>query len=404
MKSIKYIILVVLFAHLNTHAGADEKSKSAKNAQNQIAGLDESNLPNNFKVKTSDNEILPLPKVLINKFDLIKKALENDKDEREIPLPGVSAANFIIISGILYNAQTDALNNFDQIKNRIQNLVDNHNINGIYKSADYLGIDPNDPLFAALTDRYAQIIHEYLQAQEKLGAQEKNKLKPNLIAQAQNIPNAKYYLPLIAKQYFLLFTQDIDKELGVISRPSLEELKKYRLLTDNIINQFSNLEKDPNQVNQDNRTALGEAIFLDDLNAVKALLKLGARADLKGQNHLLDVVLHDKKNQIPIATLLINAGAPLNQETNSTNPLLAAIRATKKELVKLLVENGADITQEVLFATPLIQAKVAIPAILKEIKAMEPLDKEENEYYQKKLNDSREILDFLQKTIAQKRK
>lgn len=352
MKKINYIIIALL-AHIPIFSSHDIKEKLAKDAQAQIAGLGEPNLPDDIKVKTKDNKIIPLPKVLINVFELVKTALENDKDAKEIPLPSVTSQAYNLIVIVLYDPKGQALNNLKQITYHVNQLVNEKNINTVYHAADYLGVNKQNPLFKVLAKRYAQLIHENLEAFTK-----GPRPQLDLIAQAKSLVNAKYYLPEIANQYFLLYVDDIDQKLDTASKPTIQELQEHGLLQEDIIKEFPNLEKNPNATNKSGSFPL-DYYAIDDLNmkSIKSLLKLGAKPILRHLNML----------DIPTADFLIKAGAPLDRidHRDKGTPLMEAARIGDPKWIKYLIEKGAQVN------IPRADGKTALDIALDYLKLVE---------------------------------
>lgn len=358
MQKLTYI-LVILFSYTPIYTSTDSKEKAelAKNTQDQIIEQNKLQLPDNLNVKTNDNKIFVLPKALINTFDLIKTALEGDNDAKEVPLPAINSNIYNIIAKILSNPETNILNDQEQIRAQIAQLVNAQNINQVYHAADYLGISKHHLFFKLLAQKYAQLIHEYLE-----NVTTGKKADVDLIAHAQSLVNAKYYLPQIANQYFLRYGDDVDKILGVTSKPNVQDLIDFGFLTADFVKAFPDLENNPDvAVNIEAipglvksysahialLTPLRAAILLNDIKAVKGLLKRGARADLKGQNYLNDVMHAPDNMSMTLAQLLITAGAPINlPDNNNRTPLMNAAIRQKITILEYLLKLGADINQK----------------------------------------------------------
>lgn len=90
-----------------------------------------------------------------------------------------------------------------------------------------------------------------------------------------------------------------------------------------------------------NRTPLGRAAQLGHLTLVRALLKGGAEIDAGGARTPL---LHAVENaHEPVVRELLAAGANVNETNNRRKtPLMAAAASGNIELIRLLMDNGAD--------------------------------------------------------------
>lgn len=297
MKHLNFVIFLTFLYQIGTYASTDEKSKGAKSALAQVIDL-----PDNIKVKTKDEHIIPLPKSLINTFELVKTALENDQDAKEIPLPSVNRDAYDRLVTILYNAQSQALSNQKEISQHVNQLINEKNINAIYQAAEYLSINKQNYLFKALAQKYAQLIHEYFENIAK-------GVKPviDTVTQAKSLVNAKYYLSEIANQYFLLYEDDIDKKLGIISKPTVQELIDHGFLTRELGKAYSNNEEWESTISGPEMT----------VKRLKGLLKLTkqptwlarwAVTDLDAKN-TLDKIKLLVKSESDIVPILIGAAA-----------------------------------------------------------------------------------------------
>lgn len=100
-----------------------------------------------------------------------------------------------------------------------------------------------------------------------------------------------------------------------------------------------------------------DAIKLNDLPAIKALLALGAKANLEGQYYVADIAGSQSPFSIAIAKELIKAGAPIEIETHWASPLTSAVLAGNKEMVQYLLKLGVDPNRTQHGQTPLAAAE-----------------------------------------------
>lgn len=339
--NMNYLLIITVFAQASLFSSTDEKSNAAKSSQAHIKS-------DVLSVETNDKKIIQIPKELIPIFGLVTKAIEADSDAKQIPLPSVDSAGFNTIVNLLYDAKRHTRNNRKQIEDRVAQAINSKNINGIYRVAEYLDVSKQNDLFKALAKKYAQLIYNNIELLTKGQRPERD-----VIAQAKSLVNAKYYLPQIANQYFLLYEEDIDNKLGTTSKPTIQELIDYGFLTDSFVKNFTNLENDPNEIVGDS-TPWGLAIhFKLPIKSIKALLKRGTKPDLA------DITYYPKESQLTIARMFVKAGAPIDGGPDSVPPLIVAIRTNNYELVKYLLSLGANVNIKRYSNSPLTEAKDA---------------------------------------------
>ena len=98
----------------------------------------------------------------------------------------------------------------------------------------------------------------------------------------------------------------------------------------------------PNDVDGFHNTALGHAILCYPVEVVKTLLKFGADPNQEC-THLLPLVHAACADQIEcIVTLLNNGGNPNLPQWNGVIPLHSAVRNGQPEIVKCMLQFGAD--------------------------------------------------------------
>jgi ankyrin repeat protein len=99
----------------------------------------------------------------------------------------------------------------------------------------------------------------------------------------------------------------------------------------------------PNQVDEQNRTAMHYAATNGNLQIIAILIKAGAKLD--PVDPLGDTPLHlaVEQNQIEAAKLLLGAGAEVDpQNKNGLTPLMIAAGRGELELVRALLAKGAN--------------------------------------------------------------
>jgi hypothetical protein len=113
---------------------------------------------------------------------------------------------------------------------------------------------------------------------------------------------------------------------------------------DAVLAAITSPDVDVNQKAPDGSTALMWATFKVDHELVRALLKAGAKADVRniyGATALAEAV---KVDDLELARLLLDAGADVNSpDVDGQTALMLAVSVGSLPIAKLLIERGADI-------------------------------------------------------------
>jgi ankyrin repeat protein len=102
----------------------------------------------------------------------------------------------------------------------------------------------------------------------------------------------------------------------------------------------------PNQLDEQSRTALHYAAMNGNLTIVAILIKAGAKLDAKDK--LGNTPLHGAadRNQAEVVQLLLEVGVPVDPENkNGMTPLMVAANRGNIEIVRALLAKGASVTK-----------------------------------------------------------
>jgi ankyrin repeat protein len=102
----------------------------------------------------------------------------------------------------------------------------------------------------------------------------------------------------------------------------------------------------PNQTDEESRTAMHYAAMNGNLTIIAILIK--AKAKLDPKDKLGDTPLHlaADRNQVDAAQLLLDVGAPVDpQNKDGMTPLMIAASRGNIEIVKALLTKGANVTE-----------------------------------------------------------
>jgi uncharacterized protein len=102
----------------------------------------------------------------------------------------------------------------------------------------------------------------------------------------------------------------------------------------------------PNQVDEQSRTALHYAATNGNLTIVAILIKASAKLDAKDKLGNTPLHLAADRNQAEVAQLLLDVGAPVDPENkNGMTPLMIAANRGNIEIVRALLSKGASVTK-----------------------------------------------------------
>jgi uncharacterized protein len=105
-------------------------------------------------------------------------------------------------------------------------------------------------------------------------------------------------------------------------------------------------DANPNQTDEDQRTALHYAAMNGNLTIIAILIKAGAKLDIRDK--LGDTALHlaADRNQVEAAKLLLDVGVPVDADNKSgMTPLMIAANRGNIDLVQSLIAKGASVTK-----------------------------------------------------------
>jgi ankyrin repeat protein len=102
----------------------------------------------------------------------------------------------------------------------------------------------------------------------------------------------------------------------------------------------------PNQTDQDSRTAMHYAAMNGNLTIIAILIKAKARLDVKDKLGNTPLHLAADRNQAEAAQLLLDVGVPVDAENkNGMTPLMVAANRGSIEVVQALLAKGASVTK-----------------------------------------------------------
>lgn len=102
----------------------------------------------------------------------------------------------------------------------------------------------------------------------------------------------------------------------------------------------------PNQVDEDSRTALQYAAMNGNLQIIALLVKAKARLDVKDKLGNTALLLAVDRGQVEAAKLLLDVGAPVDAENkNGMTALMVAASRGDLDCVRILLANGASPTK-----------------------------------------------------------
>jgi ankyrin repeat protein len=102
---------------------------------------------------------------------------------------------------------------------------------------------------------------------------------------------------------------------------------------------------DVNAAQGDGNTALHWAVYRDDLETARLLIRAGAKIDSRTRvGDITPLLLAAKNGSGPMIGLLLKAGADTNApNANGTTPLMLAAASGKTDALKVLLDNGATV-------------------------------------------------------------
>ena len=105
-------------------------------------------------------------------------------------------------------------------------------------------------------------------------------------------------------------------------------------------------DSNPNQTDEDSRTAMHYAAINGNLTIIAILIKAKAKLDAKDKLGNTPLHLAADRNQVDAAQLLLDVGAPVDPENkNGMTPLMMAASRGNIEIVQALLAKGASVTK-----------------------------------------------------------
>lgn len=147
------------------------------------------------------------------------------------------------------------------------------------------------------------------------------------------------------KNHYLIYLVIFLLNIQLIASEKSDWLKD---ISESIRQTFPNLEHNPNERAHYRYapyrfiTPLTLAIIYEDIKAVNALIGLGAKANLEGENYMYDVSKYRTASAFALGEILRKAGAPINELKDNETPLHNAVGCRDTELVEYLIAIGAD--------------------------------------------------------------
>ena len=128
-----------------------------------------------------------------------------------------------------------------------------------------------------------------------------------------------------------------------------ESLLRYAVHDANLeeVQQHLAAGADPNEFDPDGQTALTVCGRRGNAEIAKVLLKAGAQVDARGTDYATTPLCEAAiKDDMELATVLLDAGADININCAGVTPLSCATTGGRVDMIRFLLERGANVKDD----------------------------------------------------------